>query len=194
MDGVAVASLTVSGASLVVAILATLVAKSSLTRADEAVQQAKESLKHAKDVADRAHDDWAQQKWFDLFFKASFAKCTLDKLRVEYPAEPVYDEALYKDISPLIFLTREIIAMGSVFPQCVEITNLMDATSLVPKADAKSNEIMNFEAKRTELVNHIFSDTMLRNLNDAIEGVRQKALVDSSVLERKCPSPSSIPA
>jgi hypothetical protein len=61
-------SLTVSVASLGIAIASTFIAKRSLTEAKLAREQGKE-------IADRAHDDWAQQKWFDLYFKVDQVTC-----------------------------------------------------------------------------------------------------------------------
>jgi hypothetical protein len=69
-------TLRLSIASLVVAIVSFV---SSLVSA----AIANRSMKDAKRIADRAHDEWAQQKWFDLYFSANSAYDAMEKLQAD---------------------------------------------------------------------------------------------------------------
>jgi hypothetical protein len=130
-------------------------------------------MKDAKRIADRAHDEWAQQKWFDLYFSANSAYDAMEKLQKDCNLQngrllSIQGGGNFPDrANEVICLFREIQAMAMVFPQCPAIDMLCAATS-------------GFVDDPAEMLNK----QRLKNLMDAMNDVREKALVDSSVLKR----------
>ena len=68
--------LRLSIASLVVAVVSFAAALISAAIANW-------SRKDAKSIAERAHDEWAQQKWFDLYFSTNSAYDAMEKLQAD---------------------------------------------------------------------------------------------------------------
>jgi len=131
------------------------------------------SRKDAKRIADRAHDEWAQQKWFDLYFSTNSAYDAMEKLQADCIVQngrliSIRGGGNYPDrANDVIRLFREIQAMAMVFPQCTAINRLCAATS-------------GFVDDQKEMLNN----QRLKNLMDAMNDIREKALVNASVLER----------
>jgi len=134
------------------------------------------SRKDAKRIADRAHDEWAQQKWFDLYFLTNSAYDAMEKLQADCNIQDsrllsIRGGGNYSDrANVVICLFREIQAMAMVFPQCATIDLLCAATS------GFSDDPFDPRGLR--------SKERLKTLMDAMNDMREKALVDSSVLKR----------
>jgi hypothetical protein len=156
-----IASVVVSGAALIPAIVSALVANNA--------------RRDAQRIADKASDEWAQQKWFDLYFKANAAYDAMDGLRDQFKFDrgkilrtyPITGLNYPECADDVIRLFREAQAMAMVFPKSEVIDNLCNATS-------------GFVDDPREML----SELRLQNLMDAMNGIREKALVDSGVLER----------
>jgi hypothetical protein len=128
---------------------------------------ARSSLKQAKQVAEQERRDWRQRKWFDLYFKANEVYDLLDRFQKNYGqlAPTLRGVAnVQQDLSELMLLTRELHSMALVFPKNQPIQALFDATKFPNHHDA-------------------FLPARLQQLFDASEGLRKRALVDSSVLD-----------
>jgi hypothetical protein len=124
-----------------------------------------ESLKTTQSAVERARVDWAKQKWFDLYFKVDQAYDTLEEYQTLYqrcnPAICSLEQE--KDHNKLIGMFREVITMASVFPQNSAIDVL-------------------FKNMRFTSVNEALSKERLKTLRDALELLRQKALLNRDVL------------
>jgi hypothetical protein len=158
-------TLRLSIASLVIAIVSFVASLVSAAIANS-------SRKDAKSIAERAHDEWAQQKWFDLYFSTNSAYDAMEKLQADCVIQG--DRIIsvrggnYPDrANEVVRLFREIQAMAMVFPQCATIDMLCAATS-------------GFVDDHRDLL----SKERLKKLMDAMNEIREKALVDASVLER----------
>ncbi len=147
-------TLAVTIASLAVSVVAVLVAKSSLSQ--------------AKQVADRDQKDWKQRKWFDVYFKADEAYDALDRFQVLYPSPssagwntPEWE----RESHDLMRIMRTVNRIALVFPQNPEIKALFDATAAFKNmAEATSKARLN-------------------RIGDAVEGLRQRSLLDPSILD-----------
>jgi hypothetical protein len=147
-------SLAIAIASLLASAAATLIAKSSLSQ--------------AKQVADRDHKDWKQRKWFDLYFKADEAYDALDRFQALYPSpsSPGWDMPEWqRESHNLMRIMRTVHRIAVVFPRNPEVQALFEATAVFSNADEYA------------------SKDRLSKIFDAVEGIRQKALIDTSVLE-----------
>lgn len=159
LDHVAVGSLAVAIASFVASCISAVIAG--------------QSRRDAERIAERAHDEWAQQKWFDLYFATSSAYDAMDKLQADCVVQggriiSVRGGESYLDrANELIVLFRDIHAMAMVFPKSATIDRLSSATS-------------GFVNDPTEML----SKQRLQNLMNAMNDIREKALVNSSVLTR----------
>ena len=158
-------TLSLSIASLVVAIASFVASLASAAIANSA-------RKDAKSIADRAHDEWAQQKWFDLYFSTNSAYDAMDKLQADCVFQGnrliSFRGGNYPDrADEVIRLFREIQAMAMVFPKCAAIDMLCAATS-------------GFANDHGDLL----SKKRLKKLMDAMNEIREKALVNASVFER----------
>jgi hypothetical protein len=159
---VAISSLTVAGASLVVSIIATLFAKGSLNRAND-------SLRQAEKIASREEQDWRQRKWFDLYLKANEAYNALEKFQIQYGIGSLQspDDGQWKqDFNNLIYIFRAVHALAMVFPIDPVVTELCLAT-------------VDFQN-----VENVFSKKRLERIFEAMNNVREKALVDPAVLSQ----------
>jgi len=154
---IAVTSAATALASLFVSLVATRVAKSALVIADS-------SLAQAKEVADRELRDWRQMKWFDLYFAASEFRDSLEHFQARYDAASVGTVNFVKDRNDLMFLFRRVASMAMVFPQH-------------PAIDALASSAKGFREPAQSL-----SAERLAIVDDAVEGLRQKALVNPAVL------------
>ena len=152
--------LWIAVASLVVAIVAVFVAIG-------ANRIAKSSLSQAMQVAERDQRDWRQRKWFDLYFKTNQAYDSLERFQVLYenrPSDPSGLEELKRDWNALMFLMRELHAMAVVFPKNVAIDGLFAATAVFKNPE------------------EALSQDVREKILDAMEAIRQKALVEPTVL------------
>ena len=161
-DYISIASLLVAFVSFIASLVSAAIANSS--------------RKNAKSIADRAHDEWAQQKWFDLYFSINSAYDAMEKLQKDCIVQTGRIISIRGGGTPLdranevIFLFREIQAMAMVFPQCTTIDMLCAATS---GFSDDLNDPMGLRSKER-----------LKALMAAMEDIREQALVDSSVLKR----------
>jgi hypothetical protein len=139
------------------------VAIASLLAAGAAAWVARSSLSQAKQVADRDKKDWKQRKWFDLYFKAGEAYDALDRFQTMYPSGWNTVE-FERDWNDLIRTVRSVHTMALVFPKNPAIDAFLSATG-------------EFKDPKEAL-----SKDRLAKIFDAVEGLRQNALVDPSVL------------
>jgi len=146
-------SLIIAVTSLLVALAAAWIAKSSLSQANQ--------------VAQRDQKDWRQRKWFDLYFKADGTYDALDRFHVLYTSTSTPSwgtkewEAEWND---LMHILRRVHAMALVFPKNPVINELLSATAVFKDPE------------------QAVSKERLEKVLNAVEGVRQKALVDATVL------------
>ena len=157
-------------ASLVVAVIslsvATVVSIVSVNLSKTSVSIAQRSLDFAKEVAAREQRDWAQRKWFDLYLEAERFTNSLEHLQALYdaPLETAEFETLANNVT---FAGRHMITIASVFPQNTAINALFACVQKWPLSP-----------------HNLLSKQMLADYADAIELLRQKALVDPSILQR----------
>lgn len=147
-------SLAIATASLFASVAAALIAQSALSQ--------------AKRVADRDQKDWKQRKWYDLYFKADEAYDALDRFQSLYPstASPGWNmEVMLQESHDLMRTIRTVHRIALVFPQNQEVKALFDATAAFKNME---------EATSKDRLSKIF---------DAVEGIRQKSLIDVSVLD-----------
>jgi hypothetical protein len=134
----------------------------SLFVALAAVWIARSSLSQAQRVADRDQRDWRQRKWFDLYFKADEAYDALDRFQTLYSSwNP---EELEREWNDLMTIMRGVHRMALVFPQTTATAALLSSTAVFKNPQQAA------------------SKDCLSKLFDAVEGIRQKALLDTSVL------------
>lgn len=125
---------------------------------------ARSSLSQAKQVADRDRRDWKQRKWFDLYFKANEVHDSLDRFQTLYDDATPCTAEFQKDWNNLMFLIRQVHAMALVFPRNLATDELLSCTAA-------------FKDRAEAL-----SKSRLAKVFNAVEGVRQRALVDPTVL------------
>ena len=157
-DYVSIASLVVAIAAFIASLVSAAIAKGAREDADS--------------IAERAHDEWAQQKWFDLYFSTNYAYDAMEKLQADSIVQKNGTINIHGGNYPdcaneVVRLFREIQAMAMVFPRCTAIDMLCAATS-------------GFVDDSSEML----SKQRLKNLMDAMNDIREKALVDASVLTR----------
>ena len=146
-------SLAVSIASLLAAVAATWIAQSSLSQ--------------AKRVADRDQKDWKQRKWFDLYFKADEAYDALERFQALYPStsSPGWGTPDWqRESHSLMRVMRTLHRIAVVFPPNPAIQALFDATAVFKSMDEAT------------------SKARLSKILDAVEGIRQNASVETTVL------------
>ena len=144
-----------------------MVATSALFVAMGANRIAQSALSQAILVADREQRDWRQRKWFDLYFKTNQAYDALERFQTLYQADfpqcrgtPEFTS----DWNNLMLLIREVGAMAVVFPRNAAIDALFAATAVFQRHE------------------EAFSRDRLARIRDAMEAIRQHALVDPTVL------------
>ncbi len=151
---VAVVSLVVAAASFVVSLIAIRVAKSSLLQTEQ--------------VAERGKRDWKQMKWFDLYFAASEACDSLEhfqKRHGTYPAGLRWNNPdIIGGFNELMFHFRRVGSLAMVFPKSPAIDRLIASVKFADHDEA-------------------FSTCRLSEISNAVEDMRMKALVHTSVLE-----------
>ena len=155
-------TLRLSIASLVVALVSTVIAN--------------RARKDAERIADRAHDEWAQQKWFDLYFLTNSAYDALDKFLADCNFQgnrliSIRGGGDYPTRSnEIVRMFREILMIATVFPKCPAIDTLCNAVAVKFEDDP-----FEMYSRRKQLQ---------ENLMNAMMDIRDNALVDSSVLKR----------
>lgn len=167
-------SFLVSLASVALSLWAIFIARSSLGTAEASLrvaentlQQGEEALRQAERVADRERRDWKQRKWFDLYFKANEIYDQLDHFQAKHSSKPASAwgaPELQNEFANLLLEVRRLHSMAAVFPKD-------------PAVDALFKSTVAFHG-----LNEVFMHDRLRPIADAVEGLRQKALVDTSVL------------
>jgi len=148
-------AITYESVSLVVAV-------ASLVLSAVATLVAKSSLSQAKQVADRDQRDWRQRKWADMYLKADETYDALDRFHVLSDSwDPEEREREWSDLMRLI---RGAHAMAVVFPQNPAVGAFLSSTAVF------KNE-------------KIVSDDRLSKVFDAVDLIRQKALLPAAILE-----------
>ncbi len=138
---------------------ALVVAVASLVVAGAALWFAGRSLGLAK-------MDWRQRKWFELYFNASEFCDALEHFQTQHDSTSLNTNDGKKDFNDLIFLVRKAFHMALVFPRNPVVTNVLLSTAVFKDpVEALSKE-------------------RLQKISDAVEDLRQKALVDTGVLEQ----------
>jgi hypothetical protein len=159
MDWISITTLVFSAGSLLVSLSSALIAKSSLEQAKLAVEQERLSVEQAR-------MDWAQRKWYDLYFKANQAYNSLEEFQMQYhqsnPAAPSTQQQI--DFNELMLLFRETHSMASVFPKNPQIDALFASTTF-------GSGIVGVLPKER-----------LHKLFDALELLRNNSLLDPNVL------------
>ena len=142
-----------------------MVALASLFGAMAAYRVAKSALSQAILVAEREQRDWRQRKWFDLYFKTNEAYDALERFKVMYESSlsHAWNAQQTIDWNNVMELFREAGAMAVVFPKNDAIDKLFAAVKLTNPQEA-------------------ISKGRLNQIQDAMEAIRQKALVDPTVL------------
>jgi hypothetical protein len=147
-------------ASLVVAVV---VSVASLYLSKASVRIAENSLKLSAEVAEREHRDWRQRKWFELYLAAENFATMLERLQTVYD-RPLATEEFETDANNLTFAARQLIPYGAVLGK-----------------NPATNALFNCIGKWKLTGENLFSKQMLAEYEDAIEGLRQEALVRSPV-------------
>lgn len=148
-------AITYESVSLVVAI-------ASLLLSAVATLVAKSSLSQAKQVADRDQRDWRQRTWADMYLKADETYDALDRFHVLSDSWNTTRREL--EWSDLMRLIRGAHAMAVVFPQNLAVGAFLSSTAV-------------FKDEKT------VSDDCLSKVFDAVELIRQKALLPVTILE-----------
>lgn len=126
----------------------------------------KASLDVAKKMMEDADEDWAQQKWFDLYVKADDAYNLLDRFRqVHSQSYSVNPEKRALDWEETIFALRRAGTRATVFPKHSAIDKLIAASVFKNFPDVNDEKVLAYR--------------------DATECLRQMALLKAEVLNRK---------
>jgi len=141
-----------------------LVALASLGLSVVALRVAKSSLSLAEQVAEQEQKDWKQRKWFDLYFQASDFYDHLERYRTLYQYRSYVTTQDQEDWNELMFLIRRAHSMAVVFPKTPAIDELLAATAVFKDS------------------HEAFSRERLEKVFDAVQNLREKALVHPSVL------------
>jgi hypothetical protein len=139
----------------------------SLSQAKISTGLSAESLRQTKDVAERELADWRQSKWFELYFRASEMCDTLERFQKMHKLEAkeyMYSEPIATDYNNFIFLNRRCLTMAAVFPK----------NDAVDKLATVSAAFRNYE--------EVFSVERLRLIADAVQDIRELALLHPAVL------------
>ena len=119
----------------------------------------------ARKTLTEAEEDWKQRKWFDLYAKADEAHSMLVSYRKIYPTSTQDESVPARNAwNQLMFLFLQAHTMAGVFPKNPAVDKLFEATS------AFSYPKCAYEHARSE------------KLGDAVEDLRQKALLKKEVL------------
>jgi hypothetical protein len=148
--------------------IALAIAVASLLVSAAAVWIARSALFHAKQIADRDRKDWVQRKWFDLYFKADEAYDALDRFQALYPSPSSPDwntEKMQAESHDLMRTMRTVHRIALVFPQNPVIHALFNATAAFKNMEEAT------------------SKDRLSKVLEAVEDIRQKSLLDVSVLD-----------
>ncbi len=156
------------GGTLTYEMTTLLVSMASLLLGVAAVWIARSSLSQARKFAEQEQRDWRQRKWFDLYFKADEAYDALDHFQVLYPNSSLPEWGSPKwqqDWSDLMRAMRTVNRMAVVFPKSPVIDEVFASTAVFASQD------------------EALSQDRLQQLLNAVEGIRQKSLVDPTVLQ-----------
>jgi hypothetical protein len=116
-----------------------------------------------------ARMDWRQRKWFDLYFQAAQASDFLENFQKQYGATPLELRGMPEVMRPfneLLFLLRKAYSMAVVFPINPEIQEFLNASAV-------------FKDR-----NEAFSTERLEKIKNAVDGLREKALLGPEVLRQ----------
>jgi hypothetical protein len=158
-DYLGLTSLLVAVASCIASIIAAVFAKRSVAQAEQAIAQSER-------VAKREHDEWMQRKWYELYFKAAEALDSLDYFRTMYrdAEHKMGTEDQVEDWGEMMFKVRAAGRMAFVFPKDPVVT-LFTASAA------------GFRNSQSAM-----SEEHYKKMDEAVEGLRQKALLNPSVL------------
>jgi hypothetical protein len=154
--------------SVIVSFVAIIISVSSRRIAESSLHTAEDSAAQAKRVADRALQDWRQTKWFDLYFKTNNVYDWLDRFQNTYGSAtgPNYGSLeCDSDWNGLIAAVRVLHVAALVYPRSDAVDKLISATE-------------HFEVRERDA----FDKTRLPKLMEALQGLRDKALVSPDIL------------
>jgi hypothetical protein len=153
--------------SLVVALASLWIARASLKAAEIATQAANDTLQQARDVADRDLANCRQSKWLELHFRAGEMCDPLDyfqKVHLPKTGEYRYSEPINTDYDKFMHLNHRSLAMAVVFPKNSAIDKLVEAAAAFKDWQ------------------EVFSKDRLALIEDAVQDLREFALLGSEVL------------
>jgi hypothetical protein len=137
----------------------------NLLAAVGAIVVAVRALVVARGTLQEAEENWRQQKWFDLYAKADEAHSLLVRYKKIYPTvlqNPTTEGK--QDWNALMSVFLEAYTMAGCFPVNPAVNSLLAATgAFTGLADA-------------------YDETRFTKLGDAVEELRQRALLKPSVL------------
>lgn len=142
----------------------TAVALASLGLSVVALWVARSSLLLAEQVAEQEQKDWKQRKWSDLYLQASEFYDHLERYQTLYQHRRMVTTQDQEDWNELMFLIRRAHSMATVFPKTPAIDELFAATAVFKDS------------------HQAFSKDRLEKVFDAVQNLREKALVHPSVL------------
>lgn len=124
----------------------------------------------AKRTLDLAAMDWRQRKWVELYFKGNDVYDLMDRFQTNYPDPSLLgsDQDCTREFNFVMSTMRSLHTMAVVFPRNPEVDKLTDATAI-------------FGGGKTHLA---FSKIALNNIAEALEGIRQRCLLETRVLEK----------
>jgi hypothetical protein len=157
------ASLAVAVISLLVATIVSIV---SLNLSKASVIVGQRSLDLARAVAAREHDEWAQRKWFDLYLEAERFSNLIEHFQTVFD-RPLQTLEFETHANEVTFAGRDMLTHAGVFPQNAGIDAVFSCLRKWPLSPQ-----------------NLLSKQMLAEYNDAIELLRQKALINPSILQR----------
>ena len=152
----------------IAAIVSVALSLAALSIARSSQRTAEISLSLTKQVAEREREDWKQRKWFDLYIATNAVYDLLDRFQNFYGSAtgPNYGSIQCdEDWNRLMAAVREVHVAALVFPKNPAIDNLIEATA-------------HFERRERDA----FDKERLPKLLNALEGLRQKALVNLDIL------------
>ncbi len=120
----------------------------------------------AKQVAERDRRDREQGRWFNLYFNASKFYDFLDRFQKQYATLPeplLSNREARKDFDELMFLIRRVHSVAAVFLKNRVTDELFASTAVFSNPQ------------------EALSPDRLRKISDAVESVRQMALIDPPV-------------
>lgn len=165
MIGFAIQSLSTVSLDTKIALASLLIALASLCIAWNSVRIGKNALLQAKVDSDRAQRDWRQRKWFNLYVEADRAINLLEAFQIKYGKVSADSNTWKAEWESTVHQLRRVCSMGAVFPINPATDRFFAAAAAIPNPE-------------WGLPKGCFDE-----VSEAVEDIRQKALVDPTVLD-----------